>query len=352
MVRVDVDVQQPRRRERAAEGSDDLPVSPLGEVRHGLEHDSYSRRVKAYYEARAPEYDDWWLGTGSSRSATGRAGSRSAKAMISSLAAMPPARTLDVACGTGFLTRHLPGAVTGLDQSASMLELASGRVPDAAFVRSDALRLPFQDETFERVFTSHFYGHLEEPERGRFLAEARRVAPELVVVDSALRDEVQPAEQQERILERRLALAGLQALLPAGRAGRRARRRRDPLRGPLVRGRTISAMTKVAPFIRVADAELSAEWYARLGFSVEWRTRAQPHLPLFVAISNGDALIFLSEHTGDAHPDGLLYIYVDDVDAIAADFGKTAELAYYGMREIELTDPDGNRLRIGTAAAG
>ena len=80
-------------------------------------------------------------------------------------------------------------------------------------------------------------------------------------------------------------------------------------------------MTKVAPFIRVADAELSAEWYARLGFSVEWRTRAQPHLPLFVAISNGDALIFLSEHTGDAHPDGLLYLYVDDVDAIAADFG-------------------------------
>ena len=54
-------------------------------------------------------------------------------------------------------------------------------------------------------------------------------------------------------------------------------------------------MTRVAPFIRVADAELSAEWYARLGFTVEWRTRAQPHLPLFVAIRNGEALIFLSE---------------------------------------------------------
>ena len=48
----------------------------------------------------------------------------------------------------------------------------------------------------------------------------------------------------------------------------------------------------------------------------------------------------------------MLYIYVDDVDAVAADFGATAELAYYGMREIELTDPDGNRLRIGTSAAG
>ena len=53
---------------------------------------------------------------------------------------------------------------------------------------------------FDRVFTSHFYGHLEDPERGRFLAEARRLAPELVVVDSALREDVEPVEQQERIL--------------------------------------------------------------------------------------------------------------------------------------------------------
>ena len=120
--------------------------------------------------------------------------------MIASLAALPPSRTLDVACGTGFLTRHLPGEITGLDQSESMLELASARLPGAGFVQSDALRLPFQDGTFDRVFTSHFYGHLEDPERSRFLAEARRVAAELVVADSALRDEVRPAEQQERIL--------------------------------------------------------------------------------------------------------------------------------------------------------
>ena len=81
-----------------------------------------------------------------------------------------------------------------------MLELASARVPDAGFVQSDALRLPFADGTFDRVFTSHFYGHLEETERVRFLGEARRVAPELVVVDAALRDDVQPVEWQERIL--------------------------------------------------------------------------------------------------------------------------------------------------------
>jgi ubiquinone/menaquinone biosynthesis C-methylase UbiE len=157
--------------------------------------------VEAYYEARAPEYDDWWLGTGRFEERDRPGWEEERAALVAAVAGLPPARTLDVACGTGYLTQHLPGEVTGLDQSASMLELASARVPTAAFVQSDALRLPFQEGTFERVFTSHFYGHLEEPARTRFLREARRVAPELVVVDSALRPDVEPVEVQERILD-------------------------------------------------------------------------------------------------------------------------------------------------------
>jgi ubiquinone/menaquinone biosynthesis C-methylase UbiE len=156
--------------------------------------------VKAYYERRAAEYDDWWLGTGLfvDRDRPGWDEERTALTQV--LEALPPARTLDVACGTGFLTQHLPGEITGLDQSESMLELARERVSDAAFVDADALELPFEDGSFERLFTSHFYGHLEGNDRTRFLGEARRVARELVVVDSALRDEVDPVERQERIL--------------------------------------------------------------------------------------------------------------------------------------------------------
>ena len=81
-----------------------------------------------------------------------------------------------------------------------MLEEARGQAPNASYVQGDALSLPFEDGAFERVFTAHFYGHLEGHDRERFLAEARRLAPELVVVDSALRDEVDPEERQERIL--------------------------------------------------------------------------------------------------------------------------------------------------------
>jgi ubiquinone/menaquinone biosynthesis C-methylase UbiE len=116
------------------------------------------------------------------------------------VAALPPARTLDVACGTGYLTRHLRGEVTGLDASESMPAIARSRMPASRFVAGDALALPFADGEFARVFTGHFYDHLQPGERERFLEEARRVAGELVVADSALRECVEPEKWQTRVL--------------------------------------------------------------------------------------------------------------------------------------------------------
>jgi demethylmenaquinone methyltransferase/2-methoxy-6-polyprenyl-1,4-benzoquinol methylase len=157
--------------------------------------------VKAYYEARAPEYDDWWLGLGRFDGLERPRWDDDVRSLERAVAALPPARTLDVACGTGFLTRHLRGEIVGVDQSRRMLEIARARVPHGTFVRADALaHLPFADGEFDRVFTGHFYGHLEAAERGRFLIEARRLANELVVVDSAVRPDRGREEMQERIL--------------------------------------------------------------------------------------------------------------------------------------------------------
>jgi ubiquinone/menaquinone biosynthesis C-methylase UbiE len=157
--------------------------------------------VKTYYDRRAQEYDDWWLGKGLYAD-RGRPGwDEELRVLERVVADLPPLRTLDVACGTGFLTRHLRGDVVGLDASERMLELARKQVPNARFVQGDALSLPFDDGAFERVFTSYFYCHLEEPERERFLAEARRVAPELVVVASVQGG----GDAAERWEERRLA---------------------------------------------------------------------------------------------------------------------------------------------------
>jgi demethylmenaquinone methyltransferase/2-methoxy-6-polyprenyl-1,4-benzoquinol methylase len=164
-------------------------------------HGVIDEHMRAYYEQRAAEYDDWWLGRGvfAKRERPGWDGE--VAAVLDAVRALAPKRTLDVACGTAFVTRHLRGDVVGLDQSASMVEIAAARLePHGRAVQGDAVPLPFADAAFERIFTGSFYGHLLEDERERFLAEARRVAPELVVLDAALRDEGAPEEWQERKL--------------------------------------------------------------------------------------------------------------------------------------------------------
>ena len=123
--------------------------------------------------------------------------------MLELVASLPPMRTLDVGCGTGFITRRLTGDITALDQSARMLEIARTQSPHAALVHGSGLELPFPDPSFDRVFTSHVYGHLEEHERDRFLAEARRVAPELIVLDAGPHEGEPRDVWQERTLNDR-----------------------------------------------------------------------------------------------------------------------------------------------------
>jgi ubiquinone/menaquinone biosynthesis C-methylase UbiE len=152
--------------------------------------------MKEYYDRRASEYDDWW------EAARSRPGwDEELAAALAAVCALPVGHTLDVACGTGYLTRHLTGRVTGLDQSANVLEIARSRLPGAQLVVGDALALPFPDGSFDRVFASYFYCHLEEDDARTFRAEAGRVARELVVLGSRWHD----GEQRERWEERRLS---------------------------------------------------------------------------------------------------------------------------------------------------
>lgn len=153
----------------------------------------------AYYDRRAGEYDEWYLDQGLF-AARGRAGWAEAVAVLEAVVgSLAPCRTLDVACGTGFLTRHLAGPVVAVDRSPAMAARTQERIggrPVRGATRvavADALALPVATGAVDRVFTGHFYGHLPPEERTRFMDEVRRVATEVVVVDSARRPEV-PAE--------------------------------------------------------------------------------------------------------------------------------------------------------------
>jgi SAM-dependent methyltransferase len=132
-------------------------------------------RMRAYYDRLAAEYDHVWLGTGPLGDLDRPGWDEAVAELVAVLGGLAPAKTVDVASGD----------VTALDQSERMLAIARRRLPHARIVHGDAVPLPFADGEFDRVFTGHFYGHLLPGERERFVAEARRVARELVIVDSA-----------------------------------------------------------------------------------------------------------------------------------------------------------------------
>ena len=85
---------------------------------------------------------------------------------------------LDVGCGGGFLSNHLGCAghrVVGLDGSRDALAIASrfdhtGRV---RYQQGDALRLPFDEASFDVVCAMDFLEHVENPDQ--VIAEAARV---------------------------------------------------------------------------------------------------------------------------------------------------------------------------------
>ena len=108
--------------------------------------------------------------------------------------------------------------------------------------------------------------------------------------------------------------------------------------------------TEVVPVLRVADAAAAVAWYERLGFTEQWVHRFEPGCPAFVSIARDRARLFLSEHRGDARPGTLIHLYVSDVNAVVAEFGRPDGEPPYGC-ELELRDLDGNRLRISRAAS-
>jgi SAM-dependent methyltransferase len=80
---------------------------------------------------------------------------------------------LDCGCGPGSITLGIaecvaPGQVIGIDAGPTQIELATARctgIPNVSFMVGDCCRLPFDDNTFDRVFSHALLEHLAEPNR-------------------------------------------------------------------------------------------------------------------------------------------------------------------------------------------
>jgi ubiquinone/menaquinone biosynthesis C-methylase UbiE len=105
----------------------------------------------------------------------------SARIMASYLPEHYEGSVLEMAAGTGRLTRHLSrrmgltGMLVVTDISPDMLEVAQEKLPSLPidFKVADAEALPFEDNSFDMVFFQ--YGIMFLPEKAKGMAEAFRV---------------------------------------------------------------------------------------------------------------------------------------------------------------------------------
>ncbi len=78
----------------------------------------------------------------------------------------PPARLLDVGCGTGALAERLAEqgyAVAGIDPSEGMLEVLRRRCPGVEALHGSATSMPFADEEFDLALTVATLHHIAKP---------------------------------------------------------------------------------------------------------------------------------------------------------------------------------------------
>jgi len=93
-------------------------------------------------------------------------------------ASLAPRRVLEIAAGTGVLTRELAAAIpeaqlTATDLNAAMVKFGSREAPAAAWQQADALCLPFAVEQFDLVVCQ--FGVMFFPGKPAAFREVRQV---------------------------------------------------------------------------------------------------------------------------------------------------------------------------------
>ena len=111
-------------------------------------------------------------------------GDRARRDLVEQAKIEPSHRVLDVGCGTGtlvvLLKQRYPGmSVVGLDPDPKALHRAQNKAGRAGTsVQLDqgfADELPYANGSFDRVFSSFMFHHLEEQDREKMLSEVLRV---------------------------------------------------------------------------------------------------------------------------------------------------------------------------------
>ena len=109
------------------------------------------------------------------------------------------------------------------------------------------------------------------------------------------------------------------------------------------------------PIFRIFSLEKAKEFYLDfLGFQIDWEHTFEENFPVYMQVSRGGVKLHLSEHVGDATPGSTAFVEMTGLDEYHQEL-TVKQYKYlrpgiveqdWGMREMTVIDPFGNRLRF------
>ena len=169
------------------------------------EREQHRRSLWEYYDRRVTgrlpglaNADAYWTGLGVTLEVEDIAAEAAQLERL--LRELSAVRFVEVGAGPGTFTGYLAGRGIAIDQSRRALDVLRTVAPQVPVIQADATALPVPAHAFDRFFSAHLYGLLLPSEREPFLAEAHRVASEVVILDAGRPPGVSAEEWQERAL--------------------------------------------------------------------------------------------------------------------------------------------------------
>lgn len=117
---------------------------------------------------------------------------------------------------------------------------------------------------------------------------------------------------------------------------------------------------RVVPVFRIFSLEKARDFYLGfLGFTLDWEHCFEPDTPVYMQVSLGAFQLHLTEHHGDGTPGSVAFVQVAGLDAYHREITARGyqylrpgiEDRPWGMREMTVTDPFGNRIRFSEKSA-
>ncbi len=180
-----------------------------------MDRNKIRKEIKAYYNERAPEYDEIYAGKG--HITLDPHSYLEDVSKVSEIAShFGRGHLIDTACGTGFwLTYYAWNCtkITLLDQSEKMLKECTRKVEElhltsVTIIQGDFFEVNLKPSTFDSAFVGFFLSHLTPEEEKVFFSNLKRILKpdsHAMIVDSIWNSERQKYRKKEGIQERILS---------------------------------------------------------------------------------------------------------------------------------------------------